>query len=101
MERQKGLMFETHLGDKEGMLFVFTDDRIHSFWMKNTFLTLDLIFIDSGGAVVDFLEMLPPCPTGPCPTYSSRRPARYALEMKGGSIQRYGLQKGNLIRFQF
>lgn len=97
-EREKGLMFQTHLGEREGMLFLFDNDQIQPFWMKNTFLCLDLVFLNEKGLVVDFFEKLPPCPTEPCPVYYPRVPARYVLELKGGFVQYYRVQKGSHVK---
>jgi uncharacterized membrane protein (UPF0127 family) len=97
-ERQKGLMFQTHLGRKEGMLFLFDNDQIQSFWMKNTYLSLDLVFMDDKRLIVDVLEDLPPCPSESCPVYYSRVPARYVLELKGGFIRQFNVQKGSVVR---
>src|SRR6056297_767591 len=58
-ERQKGLMNRTSLCNKCGMLFIFDDERKHSFWMKNTLIPLDIIFINSKLKVVDIFHAQP------------------------------------------
>jgi len=96
-ERRRGLMFRNRLGERQGMLFCFAEDRKHAFWMKNTYLSLDVFFLSEDGVVVDLLERLPPCPQDPCPSYVSRVPARYALEVGGGVAGRYGVARGDRV----
>ena len=89
MQHQYGLMFVTALGDGEGMLFVFEANAMRSFWMKNTLIPLDMLFFDDKGQLVDAVENVPP------QTLESRRsaaPARYVLELKSGSVARYGIK---------
>ena len=97
-EREKGLMFQTHLREKEGMLFIFEDEQIRSFWMKNTFLYLDVVFVNEQGVIVDLLERLPPCAAEPCPLYSPSSPSRYVIELNGGFIHNYSIRKGERVR---
>ena len=88
MQHQYGLMFVTALGDDEGMLFVFKANAMRSFWMKNTLIPLDMLFFDDKGQLVNAIENVPP------QTLESRRsaaPARYVLELKGGSVARHGI----------
>jgi len=89
MQHQYGLMFVTALGGDEGMLFVFKANAMRSFWMKNTLIPLDMLFFDDKGLLVNVFENVPP------QTLDSRRstaPARYVLEMKGGSVARHGIK---------
>ena len=89
MQHQYGLMFVTALGDDEGMLFVFKTNAMRSFWMKNTRIPLDMLFFDDKGQLVNAIENVPP------QTLESRRsaaPARYVLELKGGSVARHGIK---------
>lgn len=84
-------MFVTALDDNEGMLFVFETNAMRSFWMKNTLIPLDMLFFDNKGQLVNAIENIPP------QTLDSRRsaaPARYVLEMKGGSVARLGIKSG-------
>ncbi len=82
-EKQKGLMFRESLSDDSGMLFVFENDAPRTFWMKNTLITLDMIFIDESMKIVEIKADVPPCEEDPCPTYTSK-PAKYVLEINGG-----------------
>jgi uncharacterized membrane protein (UPF0127 family) len=81
VEREKGLMHRTSLGKDEGMLFVFPEEKIQSFWMKNTLIPLDVAFFDSQGFLVDIQRMEPDDGER---IYTSAVPALYALEMNAG-----------------
>ena len=91
-ERQLGLMFrKERLTDAEGMLFAMDDDSDHSFWMKNTFIPLDMVFIDKDGVVAGVLTDVSPL------TETSRhvgKPSRYVLELDGGFCARHGVAAG-------
>lgn len=76
--RQKGLMNRTFLGNHQGMIFVFPQERTHCMWMKNTPLALDVAFIDSLGRIINIATMQPNTTTSHC----AKTPARFALEMK-------------------
>ncbi|MFH1307109.1 MAG: DUF192 domain-containing protein [Candidatus Micrarchaeota archaeon] len=82
-ELRQGLMYRTYLAENEGMLFVFEEERHLSFWMANTVLPLDIIFLDENKTIVD-IQQMDPCnvrDTSTCPHYVSSQPAMYALEV--------------------
>lgn len=83
--RARGLMGVRSLGSLDGMLFVFPAPRRVSFWMKDTLIPLDLFFFDSGGRLLEVVEMTP-CTSDPCPSYRSTAPVRWALEVPAGSL---------------
>ncbi len=93
-ERQKGLMHREHMEPDEGMLFVFTEDRILSFWMKDTGIPLSIAFLDKNGKVTDILDMEPFSLDA---VYSSA-PCRYAIEAQKGFFRRAGLRAGDTVR---
>ncbi len=95
-----GLMYRPSLPEKRGMLFIFGVDRYPSFWMKNTLIPLDLIFLDSTGSVVDVVAEVPPCAAEPCPTYSPTKPARAVLEVGAGVAAAHGVGPGVAITFE-
>ncbi len=78
-------MFVEVLGDLDGMLFVFEEDRAGGFWMKNTLIPLDIAFFDGGGELVEVMSMVP-CEEDPCPTYTPSAIYRYALEAPLGDL---------------
>lgn len=84
-ERAQGLMGVDDLGDLDGMLFVFPQEAIVGFWMKNTLIPLDIAFFDDGGALVEALTM-EPCLADPCPSYISNGPFSWALETPVGKL---------------
>lgn len=93
----RGLMFRRCLKDGYGMLFVFPDDEVRSFWMKNTLIPLDMIFLNGDKQVVDLFASVPPCRRDPCPSYTSALPARYVLEIAGGLAKKLKLEIGDKI----
>jgi hypothetical protein len=78
-ELQTGLMFRESLCADCGMLFVFGEDGNHSFWMRNTVIPLDMVFIDANLTVVGLFHAIP-CARDPCQTYTPSRESRYVLE---------------------
>ena len=84
-EREKGLMFVKNMPDNQGMLFQFKNERIITMWMKNTFILLDMIFIDANGKIVHIHENATP---HSLQTISSVKPARYVLEINGGQAKK-------------
>ncbi len=87
-EQQRGLMGRASLAADSGMLFVFPESNMRSFWMRNTLIPLDIIFFDDAGRIVS-LSTMAPCPAEQetCPLTLSAGPARYALEMAAGFIE--------------
>ncbi|MFA6259458.1 MAG: DUF192 domain-containing protein [Candidatus Peribacteraceae bacterium] len=80
LEWQRGLMHREIL-ESDGMLFVFPEEHIRSFWMKNVRIPLKVLFFDHRGVFVSSTFMQP-CTAEPCPVYSSGRPAQFALEVR-------------------
>ncbi len=99
--RQRGLMFRTHLPADRGMLFVFDTEDFWPFWMKNTRIPLDMIWIGSDKTVAFVLEDVPPCKADPCPTYTPLRKARYVLEVPAGSVRKWKLSVGQPVAFEW
>ncbi|MBU1164392.1 DUF192 domain-containing protein [Patescibacteria group bacterium] len=99
-ERSQGLMYRTELGQNKGMLFVYPDEAIRSFWMKNTKIPLDIIFIDNNKRVVSISKDTQPCIEDPCPSYKSADKAQYVLEINGGMSDQIGLKVGSILQFR-
>ncbi|MEO3385660.1 DUF192 domain-containing protein [Mesorhizobium sp. CAU 1741] len=93
-QRAAGLMFRTDMADDKGMLFVFERTQRLSFWMQNTPMPLDLIFIDADGRIVA-IRWGEPFSTA---SISSLTPARFVLELKAGTAQEAGMKEGDLVR---
>jgi len=83
-ERAQGLMYREELAENTGMLFIGSQEKTQSFWMKNTLVPLDIIFIDANGVVVDIKYSFEPCKVPRCPTYTSKAPAKDVLEVNAG-----------------
>jgi uncharacterized membrane protein (UPF0127 family) len=96
-EQTKGLMYRTSLPEDQGMLFVFEPEQEVSFWMKNTLIPLDMIFIDGSGRVTRVMEDVPPCQSGPCPTYPSGGRVKYVLEANAGWASRHSVTVGTIL----
>jgi uncharacterized membrane protein (UPF0127 family) len=98
-ERATGLMFRDQLAENRGMLFLFAKEEPWGFYMKNCFLSLDMIWLDSTGKIVHIEENVPPCKTEPCPTYMPLKPALAVLEVGAGIARKHTLKVGNSIQF--
>jgi uncharacterized protein len=88
---QRGLMFRTELGKNQGMIFVFKRESIRTFWMRNTCIPLDMLFLAADGTIVGLLEQVP--------TLNERQrqvrcPAAYVLEVNAGWTRRHGVKPG-------
>jgi len=98
--RAQGLMFRDHLAPDAGMLFFFASEGEYPFWMKNTRIPLDMIWIDSGRRVAAVKFEVPPCGADPCPSYPPNAQARYVLEVAGGVARQHGIKAGDVLRFE-
>lgn len=95
-DQARGLMFRKTLPPDRGMLFVFPDEIQRSFWMKNTLIHLDIIFI-TRDRKIDSFHTMSPCPGDPCPTYRSAGRAAYALEVNAGEVIRHRFRVGDTV----
>lgn len=95
--RQRGMMWRRGLDPGKGMLFAFPYQVVQSFWMVNTFIPLDMLFIDDANRVVGVVERAEPH------TRSSRTvgiPSRYVLEVPGGWCEQQGIRAGAMVKFE-
>jgi uncharacterized membrane protein (UPF0127 family) len=97
-ERSMGLMYREELEPDRGMLFVFDNPQNVSFWMKNTYIPLDIIFIDEDGIVVNILEAYPEpgVPDGNLTRYNSASPVKWVLEVNQGMSRIHGIVPGTM-----
>ncbi len=93
-QRARGLMYVDHLPDDVGMLFLHDSDHEVAMWMKETRIPLDMLFIDRHGRVVDIVRGTVPYSLA---TITPQRPARAVLELKAGTVSRYGIQTGDRV----
>jgi len=100
LQQTKGLMNVKNLPENQGMLFVFLDESKKSFWMKNTYIPLDLIFISRDKKIVEIKENFEPCQQKKCPSYTSQKKAKYVLEVNGGFCQKHQIKEGDEVRFE-
>jgi uncharacterized membrane protein (UPF0127 family) len=93
-ERARGLMFRNSLAEDAGMLFVYPQEGMRTFWMKNTYLPLDLIFIGSNKRIVGIIENARPLSED---HLSINLPAQYVLEVNGGFARRHAVRIGSSV----
>jgi hypothetical protein len=95
--RTLGLSNRRYLGDYDGMLFVYDQNVNNPFWMKDTFINLDIIFIDEKGFIVDIKENNEPCSDSYCPQILSDQEFGYVLEVNGGFAKTNGVKEGQNV----
>ena len=94
-ERSNGLMHRENLAPNHGMLFIFPGYARRQVWMKNTLISLDVLFLDKDGRISSVLPALPPCHQQPCPIYTSSYHAKFMLEVNSGYLQQHQLGVGD------
>ena len=95
-KRTMGLQYRKELGSDRGMIFLFPSESPQTFWMKNTPIPLDMIFIDSERKIVGIIEQTVPFSLD---ARSVGVPSRFVLEINGGLAKRQGIQTGDRVRF--
>lgn len=95
-KQEHGLMYRKKLKTNSGMLFIFQDEAPRSFWMKNTFIPLDIGFFDKNKTLIDIQTMQPvkSVMDSDIPSYASAGPAQYALEVTEGWFEKNKIKKG-------
>lgn len=96
VEWSRGLQFSESLGVHDGMLFVFPEERRVSFWMKDVFFPIDMIFIDANGKVVGIEHAVPPCNEEPCHSYVYNG-VKYVLEVQASLAEKNGISIGDFL----
>lgn len=99
-EQQIGLMCRTAMPADRGMVFVFDPARPIGFWMRNTLIPLDMIFIRQG-RIVSIQSAAPPCKTPDCPLYGTSTPVEQVVELNSGTARKLGLTPGDAFKVEF
>ena len=107
-----GLMNQPGLPKFSGMLFIFPDEKIREFWMKDTLIPLEIMFVGTKGRINEIMTMKPCPPEQPddlsfgragapdaliCPIYTSKEPARFAIEVNAGFTERARIIEGDIL----
>lgn len=92
-----GLMFRDSMAADEGMIFIFPGEAPRSFWMKNTRIPLDIMYFDKDFKLVSISADTPPCKVSRCPSYPSKAPAKYVLELNAGTAAKLGIGIGDRL----
>lgn len=95
VQQAQGLMFRKRLGEDEGMLFVYRPAARAVMWMKNTYVSLDMVFIAEGGRIVRIAEKTTPLSTK---TIDAGQAVAGVLELKAGTVERLGIKVGDIVR---
>ncbi|MDZ7781282.1 MAG: DUF192 domain-containing protein [Gemmatimonadota bacterium] len=96
-ERSEGLMYREEVPDGTGMLFVFQNNDVRAFWMANTYVPLDIAYMDPSYRIVDIVQMEPMVTE----TYPSNAPAMFALEVRQGWFEERGIGEGDQAEIVF
>jgi uncharacterized protein len=96
-KRQRGLMFREKMETDHGMFFTFDKMGYYGFWMKNTLIPLDILWIDENLYVVDIKTNFAACASDPCETYTPKYPAKYVLELNSGWVINNQVKIGDQI----
>jgi uncharacterized membrane protein (UPF0127 family) len=99
-EISRGLMYRRDLGSDKGMIFVFDEEKIHSFWMENTLIPLDMIWI-SGDLKIVRTESAVPCGKTACRIYNEVTPSKYVVEVNAGYVDKKGLKIGEKVELSW
>lgn len=95
-QRETGLMHRSSMLDSQGMLFVFDQEDYRGFYMKNTLISLDILYIDASGKIISFAEQTKPMDETTLP---SQLPTQYVLEINGGLSEDWVLEIGDKIEW--
>lgn len=98
-EREQGLMHRDTLDEQTGMFFLFPNEGVHTIWMKNTLIPLDIIWINEEKKVVHIKHNAQPCTNSLCPLIIPNAEASYVLEINGGLAKKYNIKEGQPVHF--
>jgi len=97
-QQAKGLMFREDIPENQGMLFTYEEDLQRYFWMKNTTVPLDIIFVDATLKIIKIHKNTQP---NSDQLYPSEKPAKFVVEVRSGFTDRYGIETGNQILWEY
>ncbi len=98
-ERARGLMYREYLQENKGMLFIFTEEAIYPFWMKNTLIPLDIIWINSNEEIIYIASNVLPCKEQ-CSSINPNDNALYVLEVNANLSEKYNFNIGDKVEFK-
>lgn len=98
-EQRQGLMGRQSLPPNSGMLFVYPQPQALSFWMKDTLMSLDILFFSAEGILQEIINSAPPCKRSPCKTYKNSHASQYVLELPGGTAKQWAVTPGMSFDF--
>jgi uncharacterized membrane protein (UPF0127 family) len=99
-QQEMGLMYRTHLAKNRGMLFPFSPPQSVKFWMRNTLIPLDMVFLYQG-KVRAVSAQVSPCDQAACPTYGPDEPSDQVIELPSGRAAELGIQVGDLLSVEY
>jgi uncharacterized membrane protein (UPF0127 family) len=99
-QQSMGLMYRDSLPKNRGMIFLFDQSRFLKFWMKNTIIPLDMVFLRDG-KVKAILANVPPCINDPCPSYGPESSTNQVIELAAGRAAEIGLKEGEILDIKF
>lgn len=97
LERQQGLMYRTSMPDSVGMLFIFEREQLQSFWMKDTYISLDILFVNETNEIVTIHRNATPRTEDSIFSYKN---SKYVVEVIGGFCDKFNIKEGDFIRFE-
>ena len=95
-KQERGLMFRQSLPENEGMLFVYREPQELAFWMRNTFIPLDIVFVGADGIILNIHQARP---LDESVLYRSAGAAKYVIETNQGWFSRHGIRPGDRVTF--
>lgn len=96
-ERIQGMMYRSGMAEDQGMLFIFEREEEQSFWMKNTRISLDILYVNSQMEIITIYRHTQPYSESPIPSF---KPAQYVVEVKAGFCDAFGIEEGDRVVFE-
>ena len=102
-EKKTGLMNRANIPENSGMLFIYDREGIHDFWMKNTLMPLDIIWLDWTGRIIHIEKYMQPCEIDctDCPQFGPEMYSKFVIELNGGYTDKYNINVGDNVRIDY